>query len=33
MKLSFLVLLAFSAAFSTVSAAQVWVNGVTAENG
>ena len=33
MKLAFLLLLAFSAVFSTVSAAQVWVNGVTAENG
>lgn len=33
MKLAFLVFLAFSAAFSTVSAAQVRANGVTAENG
>lgn len=33
MKLSFLVLLAFSATLSTVAAAQVWVDGVSAEQG
>lgn len=33
MKLSVLLLLAFSAALSTVSAAQVWVDGVSAEHG